>query len=132
MGTRVYNPFDTDGSHYSNSGPLQCTPTVGALLEATQSEPQAEADEFDFPWCRATKNSQAESGEAAEVAEVAPDDQEAYSNQDLQEQQCSDGDHNAPILATTCEVILPAAQPAGYQRRKAAPAPKESVCLRQS
>ncbi|XP_077523613.1 uncharacterized protein LOC144134606 [Amblyomma americanum] len=121
MGTRVDNPFDSDGRRYSNSGPLQRTPTAATLLEATQSEPQAEADEFDFSWGQATDSSQAESGEAAEVAEVAPDDQ------DLQEQQCSDEEHNTPMLATTCEVILPATQPAGYQRRKAAPAPKESV-----
>ncbi|XP_077490864.1 uncharacterized protein LOC144101592 [Amblyomma americanum] len=127
MGTRVDNPFDSDGSRYSNSGPLQRTPTAATLLEATQSEPQAEADEFDFSWGRATDSSQAESGEAAEVAEVAPDDQEAYSNQDLQEQQCSDEEHNTPMLATTWEAILPATQPAGYQRRKAAPAPNESV-----
>ncbi|KAK8779704.1 hypothetical protein V5799_018955 [Amblyomma americanum] len=72
MGTRVDNPFDSDGSRYSNSGPLQRNPTAATLLEATQSEPQAEADEFDFSWGRATDSSQAESGEAAEVAPRRP------------------------------------------------------------
>lgn len=95
----------------------------------TQSEPQAAADGFDFTWNEEVESTHAT--ESGEIAEVAPDSQEAYSSRDLSVQQSGRQEESASVPAIFSNTSLTVLQPVDHCRRKtaaqAASSKKESL-----